>query len=261
MELMIFNISILSFKLEMVILNIGKTSTDEDKMIKIYPYEKLGHANHGWLDARHHFSFASYYDANRISFGALRVINDDIIKAGGGFDTHPHKDMEIITYVRKGAITHKDSKGNEGKTVAGDVQVMSAGTGIFHSEYNLESEDTNLYQIWIEPKELGVEPNWKSHNFPKEPDNENLKLLVSGDGKAPLKINQDAYIYAGTLSNGARISHKIIHQAYVLVSSGKININDIELKKGDGAEITELNSIEIVASEDSEVLIIDTPNK
>ena len=118
-------------------------------MITHYPYEKLGHANHGWLDARHHFNFASYQNPKRQQFGALRVINDDVIKAGAGFDTHPHKNMEIITYVRKGAITHRDSNGNVGRTVAGDVQVMSAGTGVLHSEFNLESEDTNIFQIWI----------------------------------------------------------------------------------------------------------------
>jgi len=228
-------------------------------MIKIYTYEELGNANHGWLDAKHHFSFASYYDANRVGFGTLKVINDDIIKAGGGFDTHPHKDMEIITYVRSGAITHKDSNGNEGKTIAGDVQVMSAGTGIFHSEYNLESDDTNLYQIWIEPNQKGVKPDWASHEFPKEPNNDNLTLLVSGDGKAPLKINQDAYIYAGTLNQGANITHPIKHQAYLLVSKGTIEIDGNKVKKGDGVEITELDSIAIKAIENSEVLVIDTP--
>ena len=134
-------------------------------MITIYPYEELGHADHGWLDARHHFSFGRYHNPERMGFGVLRVINDDIIKAGKGFDTHPHKDMEIITYVRKGAITHRDSNGNEGRTEAGDVQVMSAGTGIFHSEYNLEDEDTNIYQIWIEPHKLDVTPDWSAHEF------------------------------------------------------------------------------------------------
>ena len=147
-------------------------------MIKTYTFEQLGHANHGWLDARHHFSFANYYNPERMGFGALRVINDDIIKAGAGFDTHPHKDMEIITYVRKGAITHRDSRGNQGRTEAGDVQVMSAGTGIFHSEFNLESEDTNLYQIWIEPNKIGVQPRWDAREFPTEETEGVLTLLV-----------------------------------------------------------------------------------
>ena len=171
-------------------------------MITVYPYENLGHANHGWLDARHHFSFAEYRNPARSRFGTLRVINDDVIKAGAGFDTHPHRDMEIITYVRMGAISHRDSNGNEGRTAAGDVQVMSAGTGVFHSEFNLEDTDTNLYQIWIEPNILGVKPRWDSHEFPKQPVTEALTLLVSGDGTAPLFINQDAYIYAGKISAG-----------------------------------------------------------
>ena len=163
-------------------------------MITHFPYANLGHANHGWLDARHHFSFASYQDPQRQQFGVLRVINDDVIKAGAGFDTHSHRNMEIITYVREGAITHRDSNGNVGRTVAGDVQVMSAGTGVFHSEFNLESEDTNIFQIWIEPNQLEVEPRWDSYKFPKEPTADSLMLLVSGDGDAPLSIHQDAFI-------------------------------------------------------------------
>ena len=164
-------------------------------MINIIPYNTLGYADHGWLEARHHFSFAGYYDPERSGFGALRVINDDIIKAGAGFDTHPHRDMEIITYVRKGAISHRDSRGNEGRIIAGDVQVMSAGTGIFHSEYNLESEDVNLYQIWIEPGKQGITPVWNSHKFPNQPVADALTLLVSGDGNAPLHIHQDVQIF------------------------------------------------------------------
>ena len=125
-------------------------------MIKVYPYEKLGNHDFGWLNARYHFSFARYYNPERTGFGKLLVINDDIVHAHSGFDTHPHADMEIITYVRAGAITHRDSTGNEGRTAAGDVQVMSAGTGIAHSEHNEEDEDTRLYQIWIAPREKGM---------------------------------------------------------------------------------------------------------
>ncbi len=228
-------------------------------MIKIYQYEELGHANHGWLNARHHFSFAMYYNPERLGFGTLKVINDDIIKAGTGFDSHPHRDMEIITYVRSGAITHRDSRGNEGKTSAGDVQVMSAGSGIFHSEFNLESEDTTLYQIWIEPKEKGIQPSWDSYEFPKKPSKDSLNLLVSGDGKAPLYIHQDAYIYVGNLKKDTEISHPVKHQAYILVSKGELEINDQKAKKGDGVEITNLDSIKIKAVSDSEVLVIDVP--
>lgn len=228
-------------------------------MITVYPYEKLGHANHGWLEARHHFSFAHYMNPDRMGFGALRVINDDIIKSGTGFDTHPHRDMEIITYVRDGAITHRDSNGNVGRTEAGDVQVMSAGTGVFHSEWNMESKDTNIFQIWIEPNELGVEPKWGSHEFPDSPAIDELTLLVSGDGRAPLSIHQESAIYAGTLLRDTELSHPIQHQAYVLVSEGTIDIEGNRLSKGDGMEVEELASITMRALEDTKVLVIDIP--
>lgn len=228
-------------------------------MITVYPYEKLGYANHGWLNAHYHFSFSTYRNPERMGFGTLRVINDDIIRAGAGFDTHPHRDMEIITYVRRGAISHRDSVGNSGRTEAGDVQVMSAGTGIFHSEFNDEPVETNLFQIWIEPNEKGVAPRWDTHNFPKEPVKDKLMLLVSGDGKAPLSIHQNAYIYAGTLAKGAAISQPIKHQAYVLISEGAATIEGIALKKGDGAEITGQKQFSIAADSDAEILVIDVP--
>jgi hypothetical protein len=196
-----------------------------------------------------------------MGFGALRVINDDIIKAGAGFDTHPHKDMEIITYVRKGAITHRDSRGNQGRTEAGDVQVMSAGTGIFHSEFNLESEDTNLYQIWIEPNETGVQPRWDARKFPTEETKDGLTLLVSGDGRAPLQIHQDATLHAGPIIAGSVLRHAIKHQAYLLVSKGAITLDGHSLTKGDGAEIRNVDSINLTAETDAEVLIIDVPER
>ena len=230
-------------------------------MIKTYAYEQLGHADHGWLNARHHFSFANYHNPERMAFGALRVINDDIIKAGAGFDTHPHRDMEIITYVRKGAITHRDSRGNVGRTEAGDVQVMSAGTGIYHSEFNLESEDTNLYQIWIEPNRLGAEPRWDAKAFPTEETGDGLTLLVSGDGRAPLQIHQDATIHAGRIRAGNEVEHSIRHQAYLLVSRGKLKLDGVTLKQGDGAEIRDLKTIRLAAVTDADVLIIDVPEK
>ena len=228
-------------------------------MITHYPYANLGHANHGWLDARHHFSFASYQNPERQQFGVLRVINDDVIKAGAGFETHPHRDMEIITYVREGAITHRDSKGNVGSTVAGDVQVMSAGTGVFHSEFNLENEDTNIFQIWIEPNQLDVKPRWDSHKFPKEPTADSLMLLVSGDGDAPLSIHQDAFIYAGHLIEGTELTHPIKYQAYVLVSEGSLELEGRLLNKGDGLEVAEQSSINMKAMSDTKVLVIDVP--
>ncbi len=228
-------------------------------MINHYPYANLGHANHGWLDARHHFSFSSYQDPQRQQFGVLRVINDDVIKAGAGFDTHPHRNMEIITNVREGAITHRDSNGNVGRTVAGDVQVMSAGTGVFHSEFNLESQDTNIFQIWIEPNQLEVKPRWDSYKFPKEPTADSLMLLVSGDGDAPLSIYQDASIYAGHLIEGTELNHPIKHQAYVLVSEGSLELEGRLLNKGDGLEVAELSSFNMKALSNTRVLVIDVP--
>ncbi len=181
-------------------------------MIKIYPFEKLGKSDFGWLKANYHFSFARYYNPDRVEFGKLRVINDNMVKAGRGFETHPHQNMEIITFVRTGAISHKDSKGNEGKTVAGNVQVMSAGSGIAHSEFNHENEDTTLYQIWILPREQNVEPRWDMADFSNRAANDVLPLLVSGrkedEGKGALYIHQDASISGGQISQGQEISQR-----------------------------------------------------
>jgi hypothetical protein len=232
-------------------------------MITVYPYETLGGADFGWLHAKHHFSFGQYLNPRRLNFGKLRVINDDVIKAGSGFDMHQHKDMEIITFVRKGAITHKDSKGNKGRTVAGDVQVMSAGKGIFHSEYNMESEDTNIFQIWIETKERGIEPQWGAASFSDRKAGETLPLLVSGrkddEGKGALYIHQNASIYGGTLEAGQALTHPIKDQAYMLISDGEIEILGQKLRKGDGLEITNQDSVSFKALALSEVIIIDVP--
>lgn len=232
-------------------------------MIKIYPYENLGHADHGWLNARHHFSFADYHNNERIHFGVLRVINDDIISANNGFSPHPHRDMEIITYVRSGAITHKDSMGNEGRTGAGDVQVMSAGTGVTHSEFNLENIETRLYQIWIFPDKKNVEPRWEARQFPKDAVKDRLPVLVSGReedlANGALFIYQDAAIYGGVIAEDTKITQNIKHQAYILVSNGEISIEGKSLKKGDGAEITGTKSFAITALSDAEILVIDAP--
>lgn len=229
-------------------------------MIEHIPYENLGQADYGWLQARYHFSFSQYHNPARMGFGTVRVINDDIVKAGSGFDMHPHKNMEIITFVRKGAITHRDSVGNAGRTVAGDVQVMSAGKGVFHSEFNLESEDTSLYQIWIEPNQSGVEPRWDAMTFPKTHATQALHLLVSGNGAdGALTIHQDAKIYGGKLLQGSTLNQTIKHQAYVLVSDGKIRIDGKTLAKGDAAQITQQSSFEITAVQDAEVIVIDAP--
>ena len=232
-------------------------------MINIIKYNDLGGANHGWLKAKHHFSFASYQNPERVHFGPMRVINDDVVSPQKGFASHPHDNMEIITYVRKGAITHKDNMGNVGKTEAGDVQVMSAGTGVVHSEYNYENEDTNLYQIWIFPNKKDVKPRWDAKKFPKEPVKGKLKPLVTGfenDNDQTLKIYQDIEILAGNIKQGNFVDQVVTrNQAYVLCSKGKIKINDKEIEKGDGAEITEEKNVKIEALEDAEVLFIDLP--
>ncbi len=228
-------------------------------MLQHYPFSGLGGADHGWLKAKHHFSFAEYYDPAKLSHGELLVINDDRIAPQTGFGMHPHRDMEIITYVRHGAITHQDNQGNQGRTTAGNVQVMSAGTGIFHSEYNLEDEETNIYQIWILPKSRGIAPRWDMAEFPKQPVDNHLSLLVSGDGTAPLNIHQDARIYAGRLKKGAKITHPLTAKAYILIAEGAAHIQDIQAEKGDGISISDETEIHITAMQDSEILVIEVP--
>ncbi|MES2907224.1 MAG: pirin family protein [Pseudomonadota bacterium] len=232
-------------------------------MITVYPYEELGHADHGWLNARHHFSFARYWNPARENFGVLRIINDDIVAGGHGFGAHPHDNMEIITYVRDGAITHGDNMGNEGRTEAGDVQVMSAGSGVFHSERNRDDKETRLYQIWIEPNARNVTPRWEQRAFPKNFADGTLPLLVSGRDedkeKGAIFIHQDAAISAGRVKAGASVTQNVKHQAYILASEGRFTVNGIEMKKGDGAEVTGDKKLEIKALDDAEILVIDVP--
>ena len=233
-------------------------------MISIHKYENLGHADYGWLNAKHHFSFGNYYNPNKMGLGILKVINDDIIKPKKGFDMHPHRDMEIITYVRSGTITHKDNNGNEGTTKAGDIQVMSAGTGILHSEYNLEDTDTNIYQIWIQPDKKSIPPRWESKQFPKNYATKSLPLLVSGiETSNSLFINQkNANIYGGKIEKDTTITHFIDNQVYLLISEGSIKINNTyKANKGDGIEITSIQNIEIKALDHSEILIINLLNE
>lgn len=228
-------------------------------MIKVYKYPELGTADFGWLKARYHFSFGRYQNPNRTNFGPLCVINDDIIQPMTGFDSHPHNNMEIITYIRSGTLSHKDNAGNEGEISAGSVQVMSAGTGIYHSEYNTTNDVITLYQIWIKPRQYNIPPRWDAKPFPVDFTEHRLPLLVSGDGTAPLHINQDAFIYAGRLKAGTVIPHKIHNQAYILASSGEFSIDSTKLSKGDGTEITNLPSITIKAESNCEILVIDVP--
>jgi len=235
-------------------------------MIEHIPYESLGGADHGWLKAHHHFSFANYYNPKRMGFGKVRVINDDWIQAGTGFPPHPHNNMEIITYVRSGAITHQDSQGNKGVTNAGVLQVMSAGKGIVHSEYNLESEDLTLYQIWIESNERNVEPHWESRAFPDQAVVDKLPLLVSGfpeDREQALFIHQQARILGGFMLAGQRIEQPIKDQAYLLASKGQFEISVkgevLIMNKGDGAQVTQSNTITLIALSDCEIVMIDAP--
>ena len=228
-------------------------------MIKRYAFSDLGGANYGWLNAKHHFSFANYYDPQKLSHGELMVVNDDRIAPHTGFDTHPHRDMEIITYVRSGAISHQDDRGNKGRTPAGSIQVMSAGTGIFHSEYNLEDEETSLYQIWIKPAHIGVAPRWETAEFPKTPVLNKLQLVASGDGIAPLQMQQNARIFVGRLNKDTKIEHPIQGKAYLLISEGDVIVRDLPAHKGDGVAISDEVSVNITAMSDAEVLVIEVP--
>lgn len=231
-------------------------------MLKIIHHDELGHANLGWLDAHYHFSFAHYLNRDRMGFGPIRVINDDIIQPGKGFDLHEHKDMEIITYVRSGAIHHGDNLGNKGVTKAGDVQVMSAGSGIYHSEASDPNEPTTLYQIWIRPQEMGITPRWEQGEMPKEPVGDQLNLLVSGfesdKEKGALYIHQQAAIYGGKLKAGQKIEQTFPTESlYILISEGSLHINNSAvMHKGDGAEVTGNRHLHIVAETDCEILVI-----
>lgn len=233
-------------------------------MIEKRPFAELGQFDNDWLSARYHFSFSNYHHPDRMHWGALRVWNDDRIKAKSGFPPHPHADMEIITYVRTGAITHQDSMGNRGRTEAGDVQVMSAGSGVAHAEYNLEDEDTTLYQIWILPKERGGEPYWGAAKFPKADRAGSLVTVASGfaedqqDGALP--IRQDARVLAATLIKGqsAELKLQANRYAYVAVAKGQVSVNGVTLGPRDGAAITDETSVVILASIESEIVVVDT---
>jgi len=230
-------------------------------MIERRPFASLGAVNHGWLDARHHFSFAEYRDPQRIHWGALRVWNDDAIAPGAGFPMHPHADMEIITYVRQGAITHQDSLGNQGRTRAGDVQVMSAGTGILHSEYNLEAEVTRLFQIWIFPDQKGGAPSWGTKPFPKTGRCGQFVPLASGmpgDDEA-LRIRASARVLGATLAAGQTLEYRLGagHHGY-LVPSGQVDVNHVALEPRDGAAIYGQEHIRITASTDAELVLVES---
>ena len=230
-------------------------------MIERRPFEKLGGARYDWLKTKHHFSFADYFDSQRMGWGALRVWNDDEIAPGTGFPPHPHADMEIITYVRQGAITHHDSLGNKGRTEAGDVQVMSAGTGIRHSEYNLEPETTKIFQIWIEPTTKGGQPTWGAKPFPKSDRSGKLVTIASGlpgDADA-LPIRADARVLATTLKAGesAEYAADKARNLYLVPAAGRVEVNGVRVNARDGAAISDEARLTIKALEDSELVLVD----
>lgn len=231
-------------------------------MIERRPYDTLGGADHGWLKAKHHFSFANYSDDARMGWGKLRVWNDDEIAAGSGFPPHPHADMEIITYVREGAITHEDSLGNKGRTQAGDVQVMSAGSGVRHAEYNAESDTTRIFQIWIVPETRGGAPSWGARPFPKGERAGRFVSLASGmagDTDA-LPIRADARVLGATLQAGATAEYALGtgRHAYLVLAQGAAEVNGVHLNPRDGAAIRDESLVRITALTDAEIVLVDS---
>ena len=230
-------------------------------MIERRPFAKLGGAEQGWLNTRHHFSFADYRDPDRMHWGALRVWNDDEIAAGTGFPLHPHAEMEIITYVREGAITHRDSMGNEGRTAAGDVQVMSAGTGIYHSEYNREPETTKLFQIWILPNRAGGAPAWSTKPFPKADRSGQFVVLASGiagDAEA-LPIRADARVLGAALAEGQRAEYRlgVGRHAYLVPLGSAVEVNGVRIEPREGAAIEGVGRLTVTALGEAEIVMVD----
>jgi len=230
-------------------------------MIERRPFAELGGDNHGWLDTKHHFSFAGYRDPDRMGWGRLRVWNDDTIAPDSGFPPHPHADMEIITYVREGAITHKDSLGNEGRTTAGDVQVMSAGTGIRHAEYNREPEATRIFQIWIVPTERGGMPRWGTKPFPKAARAGRFVVLASSDegDRDALPIRAGARVLGAALKAGDSAEYALgaERHGYLVPAGGSVEVNGVRLGPGDGAAIYNEPVVRVRAIDDAELVLVD----
>ena len=230
-------------------------------MIEVRKFDTLGKADHGWLKANFHFSFAEYFVQRRMHWGALRVWNDDIIAPRSGFPPHGHENMEIITYVRKGSLTHKDSLGNEGRTEAGDVQVMSAGTGIQHAEYNVDDEETHSFQLWILPDRQGHEPSWGSKRFPKDARSGRFDVLASGreNDTDALRIQADARVLGATIAAGETVIYDLGgRKGYLVPATGKLEIEGEIAEARDGIAIADLDILRITALEDSEVVLVDT---
>jgi len=231
-------------------------------MITVRRSDERGHFDHGWLDTYHSFSFASYYDPKHMGFRSLRVINEDRVAPGDGFGTHPHRDMEIITYVLQGGLSHKDSMGNGSTIRPGDVQRMSAGTGVLHSEFNhSKDEAVHLLQIWILPDKEGVTPSYEQKFFDAESKRGVLRLIASRDGRdGSVTIHQDADLFASVLDKGARVEHLLPagRSAWLQAVSGKVAVNGIELSAGDGAAVSAESTLTVEGSANgSEILLFD----
>jgi len=233
-------------------------------MIQIIPSAERHHENHDWLDTRWHFSFADYYDPKNEQWGALRVFNDDVIEPGQGFGMHPHRDMEIITYVLSGSLEHRDSLGHRGLIAPGEVQVMSAGRGIRHSEYNAsETEALHLLQLWIFPRHNGLEPRWEQRVFTSEErDGRLLPAVSGGDIAGTLTIDQDAAIFLSRLAAGKTATHESRprRRAYLFVISGEVQVNGQHLNAGDQARMADEKEIAIESVKDTELILLDLPN-
>jgi hypothetical protein len=230
-------------------------------MIEVRKSADRGHADHGWLDTRFTFSFADYHDPQHVQFRTLRVMNDDRVAGGGGFPMHPHRDMEIVTYVLEGALEHRDSMGYGSVIKPGDVQYMSAGTGVRHSEFNAsETEPVHLYQIWMFPDKEGHKPAYDQKNFSADDKRGKLRLLASPDGRdGSVKIRQDNELYATVLAGGETVKHvlKPDRHAYVQVARGSVTLNGTKLEEGDGAAISSEKTVELSGVNDAEVLLFD----
>ncbi|PYT79955.1 MAG: quercetin 2,3-dioxygenase [Acidobacteria bacterium] len=230
-------------------------------MIQILKSDERGHANHGWLDTHYTFSFADYYDPKHVHFRTLRVMNDDRIAGGGGFPMHPHRDMEIVTYVLEGALEHRDSMGHGSVIKPGDIQYMSAGTGVTHSEFNAsETEPVHLYQIWMFPDKQGMKPTYGQKNFSEADKRGKLRLLVSPDGReGSVEIRQDNNLYATVLAKGEKVTHglKAERHAYVQVARGSVMLNGTRLLEGDGAALSQEKIVQLTGEKDAEVLLFD----
>lgn len=231
-------------------------------MIRVRRAEQRGHFDHGWLNTYHTFSFADYYDPENMGFRSLRVINEDWVHPGHGFGTHPHRDMEILTYVLEGGLAHKDSMGNGSTILPGDVQRMSAGTGVLHSEFNRsENDPVHLLQIWILPERRGISPSYEQKNFAREEKLKILRLLASNNGRdGSVKIHQDAQLYTSVLEPGNSVEYglKPDRHAWLQVARGNVKLNGQELKQGDGAAVSEELKLKIdTGSEEAEILLFD----